>query len=252
MVNAAPGNVIMIGMAQDTLLWTKALLPTKAPLVFQRIIPGWLGTIASLEGHLVPAEMVFPDLQAGKQDPIVDTDVGAMIAVLVLVNLVLVQGVPFVPNQGPPTVTAVLAPFRGVSTGMMFVVNLGHPPVHPLPGLTGLNPPYPEDSVYGVAVEVIRGRSASGIHGHVLRLVDIVCTCFIRPIYAVFKILDTSPLLEPHPTSPLSPLGNSLIVLKPSLRRVKRPFQTPMVYGQKTARQESIGVCWVIVNRHCC
>ena len=193
----------MIGMAQDTLLWTKALLPTKAPLVFQRIIPGWLGTIAPLEEHLVLAEMVFPDLQAGTQDPIVDTDVGAMIAVLVLVNLMLVQGVPFVPNRGPPTITAVLAPLRGVSTGVMCVVNLGHPPIHPLPGLTGLNPPYPEDSVYGVVVEIIRGPSAGGIHGRVLRLVDIVCTCFIRRIYAVFKTLDTSPLLE-NPTLPVS------------------------------------------------
>ena len=252
MISAAPDTVIMIGVAQETLLWTKALLPTKAPLVFQRIIPGWLRTIAPLEEHLVLAEMVFPDLQAGMHDPTVDTDAGAMIAVLVLVNLVLVQGVPFVPNRGPPNVIAVLALFRGVSTGVVYVVNLSLPPVHSHPGLIGLDHPYPEGSVYGVVVEIIRGRSASGIHGHVLQLVDIVCTCFIRPIFAVFKILDTSPLLELHPTSPLFPLGNSLIVLKPSLRRVKRPFQTPMVYGQKTARQESIGVCWVIVNRHCC
>ena len=62
-------------MAPETLLWKEALPPTKAPLVFQKIIPGWLGRIASLEGHLVPAEIVFPDLPVGKQDPIVATDV---------------------------------------------------------------------------------------------------------------------------------------------------------------------------------
>ena len=165
-----------------------------------------------------------------------------MIAVLVPVNLMLVQGVPFVPTQGPPTVTAVMAAFRGVSTGVMFVINPDHPPIHPLHGLTGLNPPYPEVSVYGAEVEVIGGQSAGDIRGRSQPLVDIVDTCIIRLIYAVLRIPDTSPLLEPHPTSPLFPLGNSLIVLKPSLRRVKRPFQTPMVYGQKTARQESIGV----------
>ena len=175
-----------------------------------------------------------------------------MIAVLVPVNLMLVQGVPYVPTQGPPTVTAVMAAFRGVSTGVMFVNNLDHPPIHPLHGLTGLNPPYPEDSVYGVEVKVIRGLSAGDIRGRSQPLVDIVGTCFIRLIYAVLRILDTPPLLEPHPTRLLCPLGNSSIVLRPSLRRVKRPFPTPMAYGQKTASQESIGLCWVIVNRHCC
>ena len=50
-----------------------------------------------------------------------------MIAVLVPVNLMLVQGVPYVPTQGPHTVTAVMAAFRGVSTGVMFVINLDPP-----------------------------------------------------------------------------------------------------------------------------
>ena len=114
-----------------------------------------------------------------------------MNAVLVPVNLMLVQGVPFVLPQGPPTVTAVMAAIRGVSTGVMFVINPDHPPIHPLHGLTGLNPPYPEVSVYGAEVEVIGAQSAGDIHGRSQPLVDIVKTCIIRLIYAVFGIPDT-------------------------------------------------------------
>ena len=65
----------MTSMAPETLLWKEALPPTKAPLVFQKIIPEWLGRIASLEGHLVPAEIVFQDRPVGKQAPIMATDV---------------------------------------------------------------------------------------------------------------------------------------------------------------------------------
>ena len=175
-----------------------------------------------------------------------------MIAVLVPVSLMLVQGVPYVPTQGPPTVTAVMAAFRGVSTGVMFVINLDHPPIHPLHGLTGLNPPYPEDSVYGVEVEVIRGQSAGDIRGRSQPLVDIVGTCFIRLIYAVLRSPDTSPLLEPHPTHHLCPLGNSSTVLRPSLKRVKCPFPAPMAYGQKTASEGSLGLCSFIIHRYSC
>ena len=128
-------------MAPETLLWKKAIPSTKAPLVSQRIITGWLGRIASLEVHRVPAEIAFPEHPVGKQDPIVDTEVRAMIAVLVPVNIVLVQGVPAVLAQGVPTnVTAVMAATRGVSTGEMFVINPDHPPIRPIHGLTGLNP----------------------------------------------------------------------------------------------------------------
>ena len=114
-----------------------------------------------------------------------------MIAVLVPVNLMLVQGVPFVLPQGPPTVTAVMAAIRGVSMGGMFVVSPDHPPIRPIHGLTGLSTPYAKVCVYGVVVEDIEAESAGGIHGRFQQLVDIVDTCIIRLIYAVLGIPDT-------------------------------------------------------------
>ena len=62
-----------------------------------------------------------------------------MIAVLVPIDLMLAQGVPFVLIQGPPTVPAVMAAIRGVSTGVMFVIHPDHPPVHQILGQTGSN-----------------------------------------------------------------------------------------------------------------
>ena len=253
MVNAVPGNVTMIKMAPETTLWRQAIPCIKAPLVSQRIITGWLGRIASLEVHQVPAEIAFPEPPVGKQDPIVETEVRAMIAVLVPVIIVLVQGVPAVLAQGVPTnVTAVMAAARGVSTDEMFVVNPDHLPIRPIHGLTGLNPPFPKVYVYGVVVEDIGAQSAGGIHGKFQQLVDIVDTCIIRLIYAVLRSPDMSPLLEPHPTHHLCPLGNSSTVLRPSLKRVKCPFPAPMAYGQKTAREGSLGLCSFIIHRYSC
>ena len=114
-----------------------------------------------------------------------------MIAVLVPIDLMLAQGVPFVLIQGPPTVPAVMAAIRGVSTGVMFVIHPDHPPIHQIHGLTGLNPPFPEVSVYGAEVEVIGEQSAGDIHGRSQLLVDIVYTCIIKLIYAVLRIPDT-------------------------------------------------------------
>ena len=243
LVNAVPGNVIMIEMAPETLLWIKAILCIKAPLVSQRITTGWLGRIAPLEVHQVQAEIAFPDPPVGKQDPIVDTEVRAMIAVLVPVLICLVQGVPAVLAQGPHNVTAVMAANRGVSTGEMRVGSPDHPPIRPIHGLTGLSPPYAKVCVYGVVVEDIGAQSVGGIHGKSQQLVDIVDTCIIRLIYAVLRSPDISPLLEPHPTHHLCPLGNRPTVLRPSLKRVKCPFPALMAYGQKTASEGLFGLC---------
>ena len=65
----------MTSMAPETLLRKEALPPTEAPLVFQKIIPEWLGRIASLEGHLDPEEIVFQDRPVGKQALIMAKDV---------------------------------------------------------------------------------------------------------------------------------------------------------------------------------
>ena len=114
-----------------------------------------------------------------------------MIAVLVPIDLMLAQGVPFVLIQGPPTVPAVMAAIRGVSTGVMFVIHPDHPPVHQILGQTGSNHLSKEVSVYGAVVEVIKEQSAGDIHGRYQPLVAIVSTCIIRLICAVLRIPDT-------------------------------------------------------------
>ena len=103
---------------------------------------GWLGRITSLEG---PAGIASPETPVGKQDTIVGTEEAkAMNAVIVLLVLVLVLGVPTVLVLGVPTnVTGVMAAARGVSTDGMFV-NPDHLPLRQIHGLKGLDPPFPK------------------------------------------------------------------------------------------------------------
>ena len=231
-------------MAPGTTLWRQEIPCIKAPLVSPRIMAGWLGRIASLEVQQVPAGIASPGPPVGKPDTIVGTEeVTAMTAVIVPVVIVLVLGVPAVLVLGVPTnVTGVMAVARGVSTDGMFV-NPDHLPIRPKHGLTGLDPPFPKAYVYGAGVGDTGARTAAVIHGKSQQLVVFVSTFTIKLTYVALSRPDMSPLLEPHPIHRLCPLRNSSTVLRPNLKRVKHPFPAPLVCGQKTAREGSLGLC---------
>ena len=245
LVSAVPGSGTMINLDQETTLWRKEIPCTKAPLVSPRIMAGWLRRIASLEVQQVPAGIASPEPPVGKQDPIVGTkEVRARTAVVVPVIIVLVQGVPTVLVLGVPTkVTAAMAAARGVSTDEMLVVSPDPLQIRPKHGLTGLDHLSAEGYVYGVGVEDTGVRSAAVIHGKSQLNVVFVSTFTIKLTYVASNRPDMSLLLEHHPTHRLCPLKNSSIVLRPSLKRVQHPFPAPLVCGQKTVREGSLGLC---------
>ena len=134
-----------------------------------------------------------------------------------------------------------MAAARGVSTDGMFV-NPDHLPIRPKHGLTGSDPQFLKVYVYGAGVGDTGARTAVVIHGKSQQHVGFVNTFTIKQTYVALNLLDMSPLLEPHPIHRLYPIKNSSTVLRLNLQRVQHPFPAPLVCGQKTVEQGSIGL----------